>query len=293
MLASRGRNAGRSSGACRTSSPIGWECGGPSIWKRPRRLSHRLAGAARRPCALGWSQRTLLFPGLSLAFAFVAVLAVPILRAAISRHLLNSYRTGFGQSVISVLAGVGVIVIAAGFIFWQVAAVAHGGRYPAGVFSGYAAGIGLLIAQTMIVRQPGKNNPALEREIVSRARGHHTYLTPTCVFNDAQARDKYSVPDICGRRRRAVAPPPAAAAAAGEDLQGSKARQRRGVALVVGPLVGGESVPRVVEIDRNIGVGLRDRLDHAGADHWGRGAPKCVMTGQRGVSPISSGMRRP
>jgi hypothetical protein len=34
-----------------------------------------------------------------------------------------------------------------------VADVAHGGRYPAGVFSGYAAGIGILVAQILLVRQ--------------------------------------------------------------------------------------------------------------------------------------------
>jgi len=147
-------------------------------WKTFRRMQDSLAAAAALIYAAAvvhaWRvlpgagalkvQRTLLFPGLSLAFAFVAVLAVPILRAAISRHLLISYRTGFGQSVLSVLVGVGVIVVAAGFIFWQVAAVAHGGRYPAGVFSGYGAGIGLLIAQTVIVRRL-ERDPALEREI--------------------------------------------------------------------------------------------------------------------------------
>jgi small-conductance mechanosensitive channel len=112
-------------------------------------------------------QRTLLFPGLFLIASFVAVLAVPALRGAISRHLLISYRTGFGQSVISVLVGVGVIVVVAGFIFWQVHGSAHGGRYPGGVFSGYAAGIGLLLAQTVIVRRLEKD-PALQREIESR-----------------------------------------------------------------------------------------------------------------------------
>ncbi len=147
-------------------------------WKTFRRMQDSVAAAAALIYAAAvvhaWRvlpgtdslkiQRTLLFPGLSLAFAFIAVLAVPPLRAAISRHLLVSYRTGFGQSVISVVAGVGVIVLAAGLIFWQIGAVAHGGRYPAGVFSGYAAGIGLLVAQTLIVRRLEKD-PALEREI--------------------------------------------------------------------------------------------------------------------------------
>ena len=41
---------------------------------------------------------------------------------------------------------------AAQFSHWQVWAVGHGGRYPAGVFSGYAAGIGILGAQAILVR---------------------------------------------------------------------------------------------------------------------------------------------
>ena len=50
------------------------------------------------------------------------------------------------------LTGVGLLAVAAGFIYWQVWAVGHGGRYPAGVFSGYAAGIGILAAQAVLVR---------------------------------------------------------------------------------------------------------------------------------------------
>jgi hypothetical protein len=109
-------------------------------------------------------QRFLLFPGLFLILSFCAVLFVPLLRAALSRHLLISYRTGFGQSVISVLVGVGVILAVAGFIFWQIHLAAHGAPLRGGAFSGYAAGIGLLLAQTVIVRRL-ERDPALKREI--------------------------------------------------------------------------------------------------------------------------------
>jgi hypothetical protein len=43
--------------------------------------------------------------------------------------------------------------VVAGFMVWQVHAAARGGRYPGGVFSGYGAGIGLLLAQAILVRR--------------------------------------------------------------------------------------------------------------------------------------------
>jgi hypothetical protein len=81
------------------------------------------------------------------------VLGARPVRNALIRHLWTSYRTGFGQSVISVLAGVGVLIALAGFIFWQIHDATRGGRYPGGAFSGYAAGIGLLIAQAVLLRR--------------------------------------------------------------------------------------------------------------------------------------------
>lgn len=105
----------------------------------------------------------LVFPGIFFALVLVACLVVPMLRGALSRHIWISFRTGFGQSVISVLAVIGVLIAAAGFIYWQTHSVASGGRYPAGVFSGYGAGIGLLLAQALLVRR-------LERDPVFRSQ---------------------------------------------------------------------------------------------------------------------------
>ena len=68
-----------------------------------------------------------------------------------------SFAAGFGQTPVSVLSGLGLLAFAAAFIYLQIAGVAHGGRYPAGVFSGYGAGIGILFAQALLVF-------ALERE---------------------------------------------------------------------------------------------------------------------------------
>jgi hypothetical protein len=78
--------------------------------------------------------------------------------------VLLSFEAGFGQSVISVIVGVGVLATAAAFIYLQVSGVAHGGRYPAGVFSGYGAGIGILLAQAIVVRLLEKQ-PDVRRRI--------------------------------------------------------------------------------------------------------------------------------
>lgn len=107
-------------------------------------------------------QRTALFPGGFLVAAFSLALFAPPVRAFITRHLWVSYRSGYGQSVISVLGGVGVLIAVAGLIFWQVHSGAHGGPYPGGAFSGYAAGIGLLCAQALLVRR-------IERDPTMRA----------------------------------------------------------------------------------------------------------------------------
>ncbi len=100
---------------------------------------------------------TLAFP----AFYFVAALVLPLqirpLRRLLKRYVWMSFAAGFGQTPMSVLTGLGLLAVAAAFIYLQIAGVAHGGRYPAGVFSGYGAGIGILFAQALLVF-------ALERE---------------------------------------------------------------------------------------------------------------------------------
>ena len=98
-------------------------------------------------------QRTILFPVSFLLLSWLVPLLIPAIRRQLSRYVWMSYVAGFGQSVISVLTGIGLLLGAAGFIYWQVADVAHGGRYPAGVFSGYGAGIGILVAQILLVKQ--------------------------------------------------------------------------------------------------------------------------------------------
>ena len=124
------------------------------------------AGAleAWRTLQFGNPQRTLVFPGLFMALSLAGATLIPALRTAISRHLLNSYRTGFGQSVISVLVGLGVILGAGGFLLWQIHGATHGGRDPGGAFSGFGAGIGLLVAQVVLIRRL-ERDPEVRGEI--------------------------------------------------------------------------------------------------------------------------------
>ncbi len=94
---------------------------------------------------------TLAFPALFLALTLLGFALYPPGRRLIRKYVWISYGAGFGQTAGSILWGLGVLVFAAVFIYLQIAGVAHGGRYPAGVFSGYGAGIGILIAQVLQV----------------------------------------------------------------------------------------------------------------------------------------------
>jgi len=109
------------------------------------------------------TQLTLLFPAAFLLLFWVGPLVVPPVRRWLGRYVLMSFDAGFGQSVGSVIVAVGVLATAAGFIYLQVNGVAHGGRYPAGVFSGYGAGIGILLAQAFVVRRLEKQPDVRKR----------------------------------------------------------------------------------------------------------------------------------
>lgn len=97
-------------------------------------------------------QRTLVWPGLFLMLSLGLPLAAGPIRRTLARYVWMSFLAGFGQNVRSIVAGVVLLGGAAALIYWQISSAAHGGRYPAGVFSGYAAGIGILAAQAALVR---------------------------------------------------------------------------------------------------------------------------------------------
>ena len=98
------------------------------------------------------AQRTLIWPAMFLTLSLAIPLFVRPMRQALLKYVRMSFRAGFGQTPSSVLSGLGLLAGAAVFIYWQIAAAQHGGRYPAGVFSGYGAGIGILLAQAALVR---------------------------------------------------------------------------------------------------------------------------------------------
>ena len=111
-------------------------------------------------------QRMVLFPGIYFLATLLIPLAAPPVRGMLRTHLWIAFRTGFGQSVISVLVVVLILASAAAFIFFDTYHAAHSGRFPESAFAAYAAGVGVLLAQALLVRRlerdPGLR-PSIER----------------------------------------------------------------------------------------------------------------------------------
>jgi len=109
-------------------------------------------------------ERMVLYPGLYFLATLLVPLLAPPVRRLLQTHLWISFRTGFGQSVVSVLAVVLILTLAAAFIYADTASAARGGRFPASAFSAYAAGVGVLLAQALMVRRI-ERDPALRLRI--------------------------------------------------------------------------------------------------------------------------------
>lgn len=99
----------------------------------------------------------LVFPAVYCMAVLVVAMQLQVARRALKRYVWLSFAAGFGQTPVSILTGLGVLAGAAGFIYWRTGAAAGGGPYPAGVFSAFGAGLGVLLAQALLVS-------ALERE---------------------------------------------------------------------------------------------------------------------------------
>lgn len=102
------------------------------------------------------------FPGLYLLLSLLVPLALPPARRALKRYVWMSFTAGFGQSVVSVAVGLGLLALAGAFLYSQIAGATQGGRYPSGAFSAFGAGLGILFAQALLARR-------LEREPQVRA----------------------------------------------------------------------------------------------------------------------------
>ena len=95
---------------------------------------------------------TLGVPGLFLGAGFILPLAIPPVKRWLARYVWMSFQAGFGQTPGSIVTGLVLLMGAALFIYWQVASVVRSGEYRANVFAAYAAGIGILAAQAVLVR---------------------------------------------------------------------------------------------------------------------------------------------
>lgn len=99
----------------------------------------------------------LLFPAVYGCAVLVVALQMQVVRRWLKRYVWLSFASGFGQSPVSVLTGLGVLAVAAFLIYRRIHIAAAGGPLPAGPFSALGAGIGVLLAQLLLVS-------ALERE---------------------------------------------------------------------------------------------------------------------------------
>jgi hypothetical protein len=104
----------------------------------------------------------VLYPGVYFLATLVLPLVTPPIRRLLKTQIWISFRTGFGQSVISVLGVALVLVTAAAFMYFDTAA--GGGRFPVAALSGYAAGVGVLLAQALLVRRI-ERDPTLQAQI--------------------------------------------------------------------------------------------------------------------------------
>ena len=95
---------------------------------------------------------TVLGPAAFCGFSLGIPLIVPPIRRWLLKYVWMSFQAGFGQTAGSVVVGVTLLLGAGLFIWWQVGRAAQAGLAGANVFAAYAAGIGILAAQAILVR---------------------------------------------------------------------------------------------------------------------------------------------
>src|SRR4051794_19752245 len=109
----------------------------------------------------------LLWPALYMAASLVAPLIIRPVRRWLTRYVWMSFQAGFGQTPGSIVTGIALLLGAGLFIWRQVRHAAETGQVGVNVFACYAAGIGILAAQAILVRNL-EQTPDVREQIVEK-----------------------------------------------------------------------------------------------------------------------------
>jgi hypothetical protein len=111
---------------------------------------------------------TLLWPAAYLGFSLAIPLLVAPLKRWLAKYVWMSFQAGFGQTPGSVVLGMALLLGAGLFIWFEVDRAAAQGQVGVNVFAAYAAGIGILAAQAILVRAL-EQVPDIRARIVEQA----------------------------------------------------------------------------------------------------------------------------
>jgi hypothetical protein len=95
---------------------------------------------------------TLLWPAAYLGFSLAIPLLVTPLKRWLARYVWMSFKAGFGQTPGSVVVGMALLLGAGLLIYRQIGRAVQTGVVGVDLFACYAAGIGILAAQAVLVR---------------------------------------------------------------------------------------------------------------------------------------------
>jgi hypothetical protein len=113
---------------------------------------------------------TVVWPAAYLGFSMAIPLLAPPLKRWLAKYVWMSFKAGFGQSAGSVLVGMGLLLGAGLFIHREVDRAVRTGQVGVDVFACFAAGIGILAAQALLVRSL-EQTPDVRAQIEDRGQG--------------------------------------------------------------------------------------------------------------------------